>query len=91
MVHPTSLAQEYIWQCFSDKFFSEETKITNSDWAAIRKSINHRPLNTETQAHRQFLINTIKKIETFAMKYPQISCVEEIKQLANLVEKVNNI
>ena len=91
MVHPTSLAQEYIWQCFSDKFFSEETKITNSDWAAIRKSINHMPLNTETQAHRQFLINTIKKIETFAMKYPQISCVEEIKQLANLVEKVNNI
>src|SRR5690606_18365709 len=51
MIHPSSLAQDYIWQSFSGMFFSEETKKINSEWNFIKKSIDHRPLYTETQAY----------------------------------------
>jgi hypothetical protein len=91
MVHPTSVAQDYIWQCFSEVFFSEDTKKINTDWTTIRKSLDHRPLNTETQAYKKFLLNTLENIETFANKYPQIHCEKEFKQVVSLIEKVNNI
>ena len=85
MIHPSSIAQDYIWQCFSEMFFSEDTKMINNEWATIKKSIDHRPINTETQAYRKFLLSTIKNIEKFAKKYPHISCTEEIRQFASLV------
>lgn len=91
MIHPTSLAQDYIWQSFSGMFFSEETKKINSEWNFIKKSIDHRPLYTETQAYHKFIINTIKSTESFAKRYPQLSCEEELKQLSGLLEKANNI
>ncbi len=90
MVHPTAVAQDYIWQRFSDCFFSKETQMINREWTSIRKSIDHRALNTETSAYRKFLLTTINNIETFANKYPHISCDEEFRELASLVEKVKN-
>jgi hypothetical protein len=72
-------------------FFSEDTKKINTDWTTIRKSLDHRPLNTETQAYKKFLLNTLENIETFANKYPQIHCEKEFKQVVSLIEKVNNI
>ena len=87
MVHPTSVAQDYIWKCFSDCFFSKDTQKINKEWISIQKSIDHRPLNTETQSYSKFLLSTVKNIESFAKKYPQIQCEEEIRQIVSLIEK----
>lgn len=87
MVHPTTVAQDYIWHCFAGRYFSEATKIINSRWSSIKKSIDHRPVNTNTEAYRKFLISTLKSIESFSKKYPQISCEEETQQIISLIEK----
>lgn len=87
MMHPTSVAQDYIWQCFSDRFFSKNTQKINKEWASIKKSLNHRPVNKETQSYSNFLFSTMNKIETFANRYPQIQCEEEIMEMVSLIDK----
>lgn len=89
MVHPTSMAQDYIWKCFSDCFFSKDTQMINSEWASLRKSIDHRPINTKTKSYSKFLFSTLKNIESFTKKYHHIQCEEEIRQIVSLIEKVN--
>src|SRR5690606_1875247 len=56
MVHPTSVAQDYIWQCFSHCFFSDDTQMINREWTSIKRSLDHRPINAETQAYSKFLL-----------------------------------
>lgn len=86
MVHPSNLAQDYIWQCFSDSFFSKETQTVNREWTSIRKMMEHRPYNTDTQAYRKFLLDTIKNIKAFAKKYPLIQCEEDIIKVTTLLD-----
>ncbi len=55
MLHPSNLAVEYIWSRFEDTYFSPATKAINSNIETIIKAMNHRALNTKTEAHRKFL------------------------------------
>jgi hypothetical protein len=77
MMHPSSFAVEYIWERFSETFFSEETRRVNEEWSQIRKGLSHRPLYPETEAYRTFLAQLSRKLETFAARHPEISCEEE--------------
>ena len=77
MMHPSSSAVEYIWERFSETFFSEETRSVNEEWTQIRKGLAHRPLYPETEAYSTFLAQLSRKLETFAARYPEISCEEE--------------
>lgn len=77
MMHPSSFAVDYIWQLFSNTFFSAETRNINEEWEHIRKAIEHRPLYPGTDAHTAFVKNTLRKLETFSRRYPEISCDEE--------------
>ncbi|SFK33250.1 GSCFA family protein [Porphyromonadaceae bacterium KH3CP3RA] len=77
MMHPSSFAVDYIWQLFSNTFFSAETMNINEEWEHIRKAIEHRPLYPGTEAHTAFVKDTLRKLETFSRRYPEISCDEE--------------
>jgi|SRR5690554_3926228 hypothetical protein len=87
MVHPNSLATEYIWDLFSDTYFSEETGMINKEWAPIRRALEHRPLHPGTEAYRHFLAATAQKLETFAVRHPEITCEEE----RHLLSALNNL
>lgn len=84
MLHPSSLAVDYIWELFSRAFFSEETRRVNEEWASIRKALDHRPLHPDTEAFRLFCRQTVAKLEAFARNHPGISCEEERKKLTLL-------
>ncbi len=73
MIHPSEVAVDYIWQRFSETFFSEETEKIINEWNPIRKSIEHRPLSNDKENYENFLRQTLQKIEQMADKYPQIS------------------
>ncbi|RNC66903.1 GSCFA domain-containing protein [Proteiniphilum sp. X52] len=81
MMHPSSFAADYIWQLFSNTFFSAETMNINEEWEHIRKAIEHRPLYPGTEAHTAFVKDTLLKMEAFSRRYPEISCDEEKCQL----------
>lgn len=63
MIHPSSVAEEYIWEKFSDQYFDESVKIFLSRWKEIRAALNHKPFQPESKTHQQFLRQTIKRLE----------------------------
>ena len=87
MIHPSSLAVEYIWQRFSDSHFSDSTKEIIKKWNKLLPAINHRPFNQETEEHKHFIRQTLLKLQEFQDKYPYFYCDTEIKLMQDKLLK----
>lgn len=87
MMHPSPVAVEYIWERFCETFFTGETIETNSEWDQISRSLNHRPLNNQTENYRHFLKQTLQKLILFQQNHPQIDCSREIEELTEKTDK----
>lgn len=81
MVHPSSLAIGYIWQRFSDCFLSEDCKKIVAEWSEIKKSLQHRPFRPNSEAHKQFMFQTLLKMERLIDKFPYFDITKEIEIL----------
>jgi hypothetical protein len=55
MIHPSDVAVAYIWEYFSNTYFSESTRQTNNALEKINAALHHRPFNPDTEQHRAFL------------------------------------
>lgn len=83
MIHPNNISINYIWEKFSKTYFSEETLIINTQWKKILKAISHRPFNEHTDEYKQFLRQTLLKINDLRNKYPYFECSKEMNFLSN--------
>jgi hypothetical protein len=72
MIHPNSVAIDYIWQRFSETYISEESQSILKEVATIQKGLAHRPFNPNSEGHQQFLSKLQLKINTLQKKFPQI-------------------
>ncbi|MDR1809400.1 MAG: GSCFA domain-containing protein [Prevotella sp.] len=70
MLHPNATAVKYIWDAFCKACFDEPTMQIINEWSGIRQALNHRPLNGETEQHKQFLKQTLLRLDAFRKKYP---------------------
>ncbi len=83
MVHPSAVAVDYIWQQFSDTFFTSACKATCAEWAKLDKLLRHRPLTTDVDVYNNFIKQNIVKLHAFHEKYPYIHLKEELTRLAS--------
>lgn len=86
MLHPSHLAQEYIWKRFAETYFSEKTQTIIAQWQRIHQSLSHRPYNTDSEAYQKFLRRTIEDIEAFENRHKDMCCLHEKQQLARLIQ-----
>jgi GSCFA family len=63
MIHPSEVAEEYIWQTFATRYFSQALSDFVEQWKKIQHSLAHRPFHTNSAAHQTFLKETLKKLE----------------------------
>ncbi|MBC7391050.1 MAG: GSCFA domain-containing protein [Opitutaceae bacterium] len=61
MIHPTPQAENYIWERFSETFFSKNTIELNKEIAELLASIGHKPFHADSIEYRQFLRSTREK------------------------------
>lgn len=88
MLHPSQLAQDYIWKRFGETHFSEETHSINAQWQRIQQALSHRPYNTDSEEYQKFLHRTIEDIEAFEKKHKFISCLHEKQHLTRLIKNI---
>lgn len=69
MLHPSSLAVEYIWQRMVDTFFSDEAKTFLREWAPLKKGFSHRPLNPDGDEYKAFLAKLHAEAEHLKQRY----------------------
>lgn len=83
MVHPASIAVEYIWQRFCDAYFNGMTKKALCACAAISASVAHRPSNPQSEEYRRFIKSVIDKIHILKKDFPYINMEQEL-QICNI-------
>jgi hypothetical protein len=79
MVHPNSLAVNYIWNKISNTYMNNETANLMAQIENIVKAKNHRPFNPNTNTHQQFLKKQTLRIETLLEEYPFLDFNTELE------------
>lgn len=83
MIHPNDQAEKYIFEKFSETYFTDDLSNFLQEWNKLKMSLNHRPIQTDTPAHQKFLADLLKKIDGFSDKFDVSS--EREKVLSQLV------
>lgn len=78
MVHPSEVAVEYIWERFTETFFSAETLQLMNEWGRLSKSLQHKPLNPASSAYKDFIMQNLLKLKKMREKYPFFEIESEI-------------
>ncbi|WP_294549736.1 GSCFA domain-containing protein, partial [uncultured Bacteroides sp.] len=77
MLHPSPLAVRYLWERFSETFFSADTKQIMTEVESIRRDLDHKPFHPESEAYQRFLGQIVLKIERLIGKYPYLDFQKE--------------
>lgn len=81
MLHPSSLAVDYIWEVFSSTCLTDLSRKLLNELSSIRKALNHKPYNPENEAYRTFIKQTIEKAEKLNKTIGEDRLAEVIKVL----------
>jgi hypothetical protein len=73
LLHPNSLAADYIWEVFRECWISGEANPVMDAVQEIRKGLGHRPFNADSQAYREFRKALDVKIAALQKNYPKIT------------------
>jgi hypothetical protein len=65
LLHPTTDAEDYIWEKFVERYFSPELKEFVQKWGAMLSALRHKPFHGQSKAHQQFLRDTLTKLMEF--------------------------
>ena len=86
MLHPSEVAEDYIWEKFARTYFDADFGRFRKEWAAVRQSLGHRPLHAGAPEHRQFLESTREKLEQLSLRKVEVATeLNEVRtQLAAL-------
>lgn len=80
MLHPSSVAVNYLWECFIESYFSKETIQIIKEWEEIRKALSHKPFNAQSETYRKFLTQIVLKINRLKEKFPYFDLQKELEQ-----------
>jgi hypothetical protein len=69
MIHPSKLAIDYVWNYFSEIYFSNKTKQIIHQIDKIIQAKNHRPFDEDSKMHQNFIQNQIDKIYQLKKQY----------------------
>jgi hypothetical protein len=55
LIHPTEMAEKYIWKKFSDAYLDTESSAFVKEWEKLRRAIQHKPFRQQSEQHQKFL------------------------------------
>ena len=79
--HPANTAIQYIWERFVETFMNAQTQQLMIEIDQIKKAMGHRPLNQQSESYRQFISQTLLKIEQLNEKFAYICFEKEREEL----------
>lgn len=70
MVHPSSLAVDYIWERFGTTFFSPATAQLAQRAEELRRALDHKPFRPDSEEYRAFREKTMQRAEELKKEIP---------------------
>jgi hypothetical protein len=77
MIHPTKVAEDYIWQKFVTAYYDKTFQKFMEAWQRIQRAVAHRPFHPESEAHQAFLKNTLQQLTQLREQYNIETSAEE--------------
>lgn len=77
LTHPSSEAVEYIWEHFSNTFFTSHTKEMMNAYEGFRKALWHKPRQTSGPAFEGHLQSLEKKFMAWTQRWPEADWTPE--------------
>lgn len=87
LISPNQFAIEYIWEKFSETYFTNDTKEYISYILKLNKMFCHKPRNIFSDEHKKFLNFTLNFALDLISKY---SFLENDENLNNLINQIKN-
>ena len=72
MLHPSRVAIDYIWERFKETSISETAFSIMDEVQTIQKGLAHRPFNSNSESHQQFLSKLQDRITVVQKQFPGI-------------------
>jgi len=63
MIHPSDVAENYIWEKFVDRYANAELKKFLKEWQEILAALAHRPFHPNSMSHQNFLKELIARLD----------------------------
>ena len=79
MLHPSEVAQDYVWEKFARTYFDADFGRFRKEWAGLRQALGHRPLNARAPEHRQFLESTREQLERLSRQ--RVNVAAELREV----------
>jgi hypothetical protein len=79
MLHPSSLAIDYIWQKFSTVAISADSMIIIDEIKNLSMAKSHKVFNPYSDEHRKFINTYFEKTRQMQAKYPFLNLTEELE------------
>ncbi len=80
MLHPTDVAETYIWQKFVQAYYTSDFQEFILAWDKMQRALAHRSFHPVSTAHQAFLKNTMQQLLQLASKY-KVDISQELRQL----------
>ncbi len=77
LVHPNQIAKDYIWEKFSQCYFTETCLGTLKDIKKLAQARLHRPRNIYSEKHRRFVKDQLQLIDQLKKKYPYLKLEDD--------------
>ena len=84
MLHPTEQAVDYIWERFSDTYFSQSTTDFIAEWRPLKQALAHKVLDATSNEFIKFKQSSIEKLNLIAKKYPLLDVTNELQHFESL-------
>jgi hypothetical protein len=65
LIHPNEQAEQYIFEKFSETYFSDDLKQFITEWHKIKLALNHRPMQAGSASHQRFLQDLLVKLNQY--------------------------
>lgn len=84
MLHPTEQAVDYIWERFSDTYFSQSTTDFIAEWRPLKQALAHKVLDATSNEFIKFKQSSIEKLNLIVKKYPLLDVTNELQYFESL-------
>lgn len=80
MIHPSPLAEEYIWEKFTETFLDAPSIQLLHQWNKLKKSLAHRAFHPTSESHQLFLRKLLEKMKPLGQQIDLSQEIQEIRQ-----------
>lgn len=85
MTHPSTLAIDYIWECFCNCCLDKKSLQFITVWQEIQKAVSHRPFQPGSSAFQLFVRKNKEKLGILSTQYPSLDFTKEKEYFTGLL------